>query len=113
MVRPLRMILVCQNERPPEVRVSCKPTGGADFLAAVRKELVERGLKGSLRAVGSTCLGACEGGPHAVVYPDNVWYSGFSAADAREIVEEHLVGGRPVERLRVAWPPADPPGGAA
>ena len=105
MVRPQRMILVCQNERPPEARVSCKLSGGEEFLAALRAELLSRGMKGPLRAVGTTCLGACEGGPHAVVYPDNVWYAGFTAADAVEIVEDHLVGGRPVERLRVAGPP--------
>lgn len=103
------MILVCQNERPPEVRVSCKPAGGEEFLAALRRALVTRGLKGPLRAVGTTCLGACEGGPHAVVYPDNVWYAGFTAADADEIVSEHLVGGRPVARLQVPSPP--PPAG--
>lgn len=110
MVRPQRIVVVCQNERPPEVRVSCRHTGGEEFLRTLRKELKERGLKGPLRAVGSTCLGACEEGPHAVVYPDNVWYAGFTAADAREIVEKHLLGGEPVERLRVPGPP-DPAAG--
>ncbi len=106
MPRPLeKMIVVCQNERPPE-RESCTPGGGAAFLDALQRELKQRRLKHRFRAVGSTCLGACEGGPHCVVWPDNVWYAGFSAADACEIVEQHLLGGRPVERLRAAWPPA-------
>jgi (2Fe-2S) ferredoxin len=37
-----------------------------------------------------------------VVYPEAVWYGGVKPADAEEIVAEHLVGGRPVERLRMA-----------
>jgi (2Fe-2S) ferredoxin len=37
-----------------------------------------------------------------VVYPEAVWYGGVTAADAAEIVEQHLVNGRPVERLRIA-----------
>jgi (2Fe-2S) ferredoxin len=106
-MRPERVIFVCQNVRPSEMRVSCGPTGGDAFLAAMRRELKERGLKGPLRAVGTSCLGLCEGGPHAVVYPDGVWYSGFEAADAAEILDEHLIGGRPVERLLGS----DPEGG--
>ncbi|HEX9795296.1 MAG TPA: 2Fe-2S iron-sulfur cluster-binding protein [Planctomycetota bacterium] len=108
MVRPQRILVVCQNARPPEARASCAPTGGEAFLAAVRCELKKHGLKGPLRAVGSSCLGVCEGGPHCVVFPDAIWYSGFTAEDAREIVEEHLLGGRPVERLRAPGPDQEP-----
>jgi (2Fe-2S) ferredoxin len=34
-----------------------------------------------------------------VVYPDNIWYCGVTADDAEEIFRDHLIGGRPVERL--------------
>ena len=107
-MRPQRIIVVCQNERPPGARECCAHNGSAELLAALRRVLKERGLKGQLRAVGSTCLGACEGGPHAVVYPDGVWYAGLGEADAAEIVERHLVGGEPVDRLRVAAPFEEP-----
>jgi len=39
-------------------------------------------------------------GPLLVVYPETVWYAGVRPEDVEEIVREHLVGGRPVERLR-------------
>jgi (2Fe-2S) ferredoxin len=39
-----------------------------------------------------------------VVYPEGVWYAGVTVADVAEIVREHLVSGRPVERLRYRWP---------
>jgi (2Fe-2S) ferredoxin len=50
----------------------------------------------------SGCLDQCEHGPTVVVYPEAVWYGNVQPEDAAEIVEEHLVGGRPVERLRLA-----------
>ncbi len=45
------------------------------------------------------CLGHCGLGPNMVVYPEGVWYKGVRAADIPEIVERHLIGGQPVERL--------------
>lgn len=94
-----RMILVCQNSRS-DGKASCLPAGSDAVLAAFKRALKERGLKGPLRAVGSTCLGQCEGGPHCVVWPEGVWYRGLQAADVAEIVEQHLLGGQPVQRLR-------------
>lgn len=49
------------------------------------------------------CLDACEYGPSLVVYPDEVWYGGVTVADVPEIIEEHIIGGRPVERLRIRF----------
>jgi (2Fe-2S) ferredoxin len=40
-------------------------------------------------------------GPSIVVYPEGIWYGHVSVADVPEIVERHLVGGEPVERLRM------------
>ncbi len=65
------------------------------------KELVAKaGLKGKVRVNNSGCLDQCGHGPMVVVYPDAVWYSHLSLDDVPVIVEEHLVNGRPVERLR-------------
>ncbi|TAH34628.1 MAG: (2Fe-2S) ferredoxin domain-containing protein [Planctomycetota bacterium] len=105
-MQPRRMILVCQNERAAG-KESCRPSGGDALLAAFKLALKERGLKGALRAVGTSCLGQCAGGPHCVVWPEGVWYRGLQAADVAEIVEQHLVGGRPVERLRAPAPPPE------
>jgi (2Fe-2S) ferredoxin len=59
-------------------------------------------LAGRVRINKSGCLDQCEHGPTVVVYPEAVWYGNVTPADAAEIVEEHLVNGRPVERLRLA-----------
>jgi (2Fe-2S) ferredoxin len=45
------------------------------------------------------CLDRCAGGPVAVVYPDETWYTYVDSNDIDEIVESHLIGGKPVERL--------------
>jgi (2Fe-2S) ferredoxin len=60
------------------------------------------GLAERVRINKSGCLDQCEHGPTVVVYPDAVWYGFVKPGDAAEIVEEHLVNGRPVERLRLA-----------
>jgi (2Fe-2S) ferredoxin len=65
------------------------------------KALVKRhDLGARVRINKSGCFDQCGHGPMMVVYPENVWYWGVTPDDAEEIVREHLIGGRPVERLR-------------
>ena len=54
-----------------------------------------------MRANAAGCLDQCDKGPAVVVYPEQVWYTCPTAEDAREIIEKHLIGGVPVERLRM------------
>lgn len=71
------------------------------------KDLVAKaGLKGTVRVNKSGCLDQCGHGPTAVVYPEGVWYSHLKVEDVAAIVDEHLAGGRPVERLRYHPPKA-------
>jgi len=57
---------------------------------------------GSVRVNRAGCLDRCAGGPVAVVYPEEVWYTYVDSHDLDEIVDQHLIQGRPVERLRLA-----------
>jgi (2Fe-2S) ferredoxin len=59
------------------------------------------GIAGEVRINKSLCLDQCEHGPTVVVYPEAVWYGFVKPEDAAEIVEQHLVGGQAVERLRL------------
>ena len=94
-------VFVCTNRRPEgSPKGCCASKGGEAVRDALKRALGERAIK-DVRVNTAGCLDACEAGPVVVVYPEGVWYAGVAAADAEEIVEQHLVRGRPVERLRM------------
>ena len=98
-----RHVFVCCNSRPEGApRRSCTADGNNALHAALQQAAKAAGLGGRVRINKSGCLDQCEHGPMVVVYPEAVWYGAVRPEDAAEIVNEHLVAGRPVERLRVA-----------
>lgn len=102
-----RLVFVCTNERPEGAsRPSCGRRGGAEVRTAFKRALAARGLNDVVRATASGCLDSCEQGVSVVVFPDDVWYGGVTVADVEEIVERHVVGGTPVERLLQRMPAA-------
>jgi (2Fe-2S) ferredoxin len=98
-----RHVFVCENRRAVDDPRGCCALKGS---AAVRDRLKilakGAGLKGRVRINGAGCLDQCEYGPTIVVYPEAVWYGAVTVADAEEIFESHVLGGKPVERLRLA-----------
>jgi (2Fe-2S) ferredoxin len=99
-------IFVCTNTRPEGGKPAC---AGSGIVAALQSEIAKHEqLWDQVSVTATGCLGPCFDGPTAVVYgwacPEGVWYAGLQASDAAEIVGEHLVSGRPVERLRYHWP---------
>lgn len=85
------------------------PTVDGDGLgvhAALKARVTDSGLAERVRVNHSGCFSQCGNGPMVVVYPEGIWYAAVSPADAGEIVERHLIGGQPVERLR--FRPATP-----
>lgn len=95
-------IFICTNRRDPNnPKGSCANRNSEEICNAFKKELAERGLRGEMRANSSGCLDQCEHGPTVVVYPEGVWYQVKTVDEVKEVVEEHLVNGRPVEKLRL------------
>ncbi len=95
-------IFVCQNERPEgHPRGCCKSKGSIDLHAALKEAVAKAGLAKRARVNKSGCLDQCEKGITVVVYPEAVWYGRVTLADVDEIVQEHLVHGRPVQRLQL------------
>jgi len=95
-----RHVFICVNERPEDdPRGCCASKGGAEVAAAFKQKLYERGLKRIVRPNKAGCLDQCARGVTVVIYPEGIWYGGVTPADVDEIIERHVLGGRPVERL--------------
>ena len=77
----------------------CIASGAMQLAAALRKHIDAHGLAGECKVIETGCLGPCAAGPVAAVYPDGVLYQGIRVDDAEDIVEEHLLKGRVVDRL--------------
>lgn len=103
-------LFFCTNVRPEgAARPSCGRCGSARLRDYAKARLKELGLHapGKLRANTTSCLDRCEEGPVLVVYPEGVWYTYIDEEDLDEIIQSHLIEGRPVARLRL---PDSPPG---
>ena len=95
-----RHIFTCINRREPGNPKGCCAEKGGETIAELFKiGLHKRGLKDRMRANKAGCLDQCADGVTVVVYPE-IWYRNVTAADVDEIIDEHLVGGKPIERLR-------------
>ncbi len=102
-------VFICTNLRgETDPKGSCARKGSEHVRERFKKELSERGLKGRMRANAAGCLDACEHGCSVVVYPEQVWYGKVTPDDVPEIIEQHLIGGKPVERLLIHDTPRPP-----
>lgn len=95
-----RHIFFCTNLRRSGKK--CCAQGDAEALRQYTKNKLKKvGLHGKahIRTSTSGCLGRCSDGPVVVIYPDNIWYHYQSIQDIDEIIEQHLINSKPVERL--------------
>ena len=94
-------IFICTNERKNSERLSCGEAHGMELVTAFKNAIKSRNLNLKLRAQKAGCLDICDFGPTIAVYPEGVFYVGVEIADVDEIINEHIVNNRPVERLRL------------
>ena len=95
-----RHIFICTNRRPEgHPKGCCAEKGSEELRERFKQALANRGLAKQMRANAAGCLDQCEHGCSVVVYPEGVWYGRVKPSDVEEIVEEHLIHGRVVERL--------------
>lgn len=95
-------VFVCLNEREAgHPRGCCKHRGADEIFKVLKAGATKAGLKDDVRINRAGCMEHCEYGPTVVVYPDAVWYHVPTVEDAEEILQEHVIGGRVVERLLI------------
>ena len=85
-------VLVCGG-------TGCTSSGSVKIMDALNAEIAAHGLEEDVKVVGTGCFGLCALGPIMIVYPEGTFYSSVKVDDVKEIVEEHFLKGRPVERL--------------
>ena len=94
-----RHVFVCLNERDPShPRGCCKQRGSEQIFKVLKEGVAKAGLT-DVRINRSGCLEHCELGPSVVVYPEAVWYHVPSVEDAEEILRQHVIEGKIVDRL--------------
>ncbi len=98
MAKQIKMhLLVCGG-------TGCRASESESLQAALDRELKANGLENEAKVVTTGCFGFCEKGPIVKVHPDNTFYVEVKPGDASEIIKEHVLKGRKVERLLYSDP---------
>lgn len=95
-------IFFCLNQR--EAPKQCCAAAGSEALfhyakSKIKSEQLDK--QRNIRVNRAGCLGRCSEGPSLVIYPDGIWYRYETQSDIDEIIKEHLIHGKIVERLRI------------
>ncbi len=100
-------VFCCINQRPNTHQRGCCASKGSLELAnyMCRRAMMLRASSQRIRINLSGCLNACEYGPTMVIYPEGVWYHYENHADIAEILEQHIVHRRRVDRLLLRLDP--------
>jgi len=102
MSRLERHVFVCVHQRDAtNPKGCCHAKNSAEVRSRLKQLAFEAGLRGRVRINSAGCLDQCAHGVTVVVYPEAVWYGGVTLDDVDELFREHVLNGRPVERLRL------------
>ncbi len=77
----------------------CKAAESGEIIESLKRWIEATGMDEEVQVISTGCFGFCEKGPIVKVLPDNTFYVSVTPGDAEEIVQEHLMKGRPVQRL--------------
>jgi (2Fe-2S) ferredoxin len=99
----VRHVFVCENVRDADnPKGCCASKGASEIRSRLKKLAYDAKLRGRVRINKAGCLDQCAHGVTVVVYPEAVWYGRVTPDDVDELFQEHVLHGRPLERLRLA-----------
>ena len=93
-------VLVCGG-------TGCKASHSEAIYHALTQEVKAKGLDKEIKVVETGCNGFCAAGPIMVIYPGGIFYQRIKAEDVPEIITEHMINGKPLERLMFRDPESE------
>ena len=91
-------VFICTNQKA-EGKKCCGEERGMELVRLFKEKIKERGISFPIRAQRAGCFDVCAFGPAVVVYPEGTFYGHVTPSDVDEIIDSHLIGNQPVERL--------------
>ena len=102
MPRPDKHVFICTQNRPQgHPRGSCSSKGCTDIMTEFMNEIQSRNLFEKIGLTNTGCMGPCMMGPSILVYPEGIMYGNLQKSDVKNIIEQHLLGNKPVTDLMV------------
>lgn len=100
--QPAFYIFKCEQSSPPGMpKPSCVGPETQDLFQHLAQTLMQKGIIGTVQPIRSSCLNRCNAGPVMLVEPGHTMYTGLNKEKISRIIDEHIIGGTPVDEYIV------------
>lgn len=100
--QPTFYIFKCEQSSPPGMpKPSCVTNESRDLFNHMAQAMMQKGLMGPVQVIRTSCLGRCQMGPVMLIEPGHNMYCQLSKEKIDRIVEEHIIGGNPVQEFLI------------
>jgi (2Fe-2S) ferredoxin len=100
--QPTFYIFKCEQSSPPGMpKPSCVSEDTRELFNHLAQRLMEKGVMGPVQPIRTSCLGRCQMGPVMIVEPSHTMYVQLTKEKIDRIIDEHLLGGKPVDEYMI------------